>query len=247
VTQSEDLALYVEEVRGEGRLVHALDLPGFSHRGGPKESLDSAEMRSALSDYGTWLRSSKLAELTAATARLCRDRVPGSSLCLVEAERRAGAPVWQSGNAAVLFRIEERALSLEETEARLRFARAVLDAIERLVAGREVRLTPPKRTVPQTLEHVGNCIWWYASRLDDRLPEPEDLADEDGISRCLRLFGRASRFLLDMPLAERTRVVIPRRYPTRVPSEPWTHAKACRREAEHLWDHYRSLRRDLGN
>jgi hypothetical protein len=95
----------------------------------------------------------------------------------------------------------------------------------------------------EALTHVGNCIWWYASRVDDELPEPSESSEESPLARCIRLLADVRPFLLGIPGRERTRVHVPARFPTNDPSEPWTYAKVCRREAEHAWDHLGGIRR----
>jgi hypothetical protein len=163
------------------------------------------------------------------------------------AEHLSGAPVWESGNAAVLFEWDRRSLGDSEDLAHLRFVERTLKEMRATTSAlsidrRRERPAPNRRSVDETLDHVGNCIWWYCSRIDDGLAEPIDPPDEDPLDRIDRLFEGAKGFLLAVPVADRATIYHPTRFPTKDPNEPWTHTKACRRQAEHAWAHLRGLR-----
>jgi hypothetical protein len=84
---------------------------------------------------------------------------------------------------------------------------------------------------------MGNCVWWYCSRIDDVLPEPVEISEEAPMARIERLLEVAGEYLLAVPLQARMIVNVPTRFLTKDPREAWTHAKVCRREAEHMWEH----------
>ena len=61
------------------------------------------------------------------------------------------------------------------------------------------------------------------------------------MDRIERLLEAARECLLTVPLESRTIVHVPTRFLTKDPHEAWTHAKVCRREAEHMWEHLQTL------
>jgi hypothetical protein len=234
------LELYVEVAPGGDALVHAPSLPGFSVKVGRGASRER-RLRADLSVYARWAASHGLGSaLRAASALREAD--------WREVETVAGAPVWISGNAAVLFSVDRRPLSNREVMAHLDVVAAALSDMAEAVAGLslEERARGRRtggRSINETLTHVGNCIWWYASRIDDKLPEPEEDPAEAPLDRCVRLLADARAYLGSISGKARVGVHVPTRFPTYDPSEPWTHAKACRREAEHAWDHLAGVRR----
>jgi hypothetical protein len=158
------------------------------------------------------------------------------------AECVPGAPVWDSGNAAALFEHDRSPLDDVAVAAHLRFVRRVLDRIREAVvplsaSERARRPAPNRRPIDETLEHIGNCIWWYCSRIDDALPEPDEPEGEAWLDRIDRLFDVAEQHLLGIPLLARVEVHVPARFPTADSREPWNHTKVCRRQAEHVWAH----------
>jgi len=237
------LHLYVEIADDGFCMGHIPTLPGFCFRSQVDRDLE-AEARLHLATYARWLKDHDGADLIPSTLQLTRNRP--DALLVREVEQVDGAPVWESGNAAALFSIDHQTMSDDAIRATFRFVRLVLDEIRVHAAPlpsdqRVLRPTPERRSLNETLEHIGNCIWWYASRIDDALPEPPDVDGEDPLDRIDRLFDIVLSYMLSLPVSERARVHIPERYPTRDPSEPWTHAKVCRREAEHVWAHLGSL------
>lgn len=234
------LELYVEVAPGGDALVHAPSLPGFSVKVGRRASRDR-RLRADLSAYARWAASHGLAAAPRAAAAL-RDAD------WREVETVPGAPVWISGNAAALFSIDRQPLSRREVMAHLDVVAAALSDMAEAVAGlsQEERTRGRRtggRSIDDAFTHVGNCIWWYASRIDDKLPEPEEDPAEAPLDRCVRLLADARAYLASISGKARVRVHVPTRFPTHDPSEPWTHAKACRREAEHAWDHLGGVRR----
>jgi len=235
--------LLVEDAGTQGCLGHVPALPGLCFRARNAEEAE-AIASDRIAEYAAWLRAEGLADLTPGTAE------GSSALRVVVAEHVAGAPVWESGNAAVLFRYDLRPLDDRAIAAHLRFVRRVLDrmrdAVEPLSASDRVgRPAPDRRSIDETLEHVGNCVWWYCSRIDDDLPEPDELAGEDMLDRIDRLFAVAESHLLSVPYSARATVHVPTRFPTKDPNERWTYTKVCRRQAEHAWIHLCGLKRQV--
>jgi len=234
--------LLIEDAGTQGCLGHVPALPGLNFRADTATELEKAAP-ARIREYAQWLSAGGLADLTPETAE-----VGSSGLRIVVAEHLAGAPVWDSGNAAVLFQWDLRPLDDRAVAARLRFVRRVLDRMRELIAPlsseqRSRRPAPDRRSVDETLEHVGNCVWWYCSRIDDDLPEPEEIPNEDPLDRIDRLFEIAETFLFAVPLSARATVHVPARFPTADPNERWTHTKACPRQAEHAWAHLCGLKR----
>lgn len=102
---------------------------------------------------------------------------------------------------------------------------------------------PDRRSLAETLIHIGDCIWWYCSRLDGGLLELESPPDESPIERVGRLVEEAEELLLAVPLSARAEIHIPARFPSADPHEKWTHTMVCRRQAEHLWEHLQGIGR----
>jgi hypothetical protein len=243
------LDLLIEVAPGGAAFGHIPRLPGLCFRAGDVEQL-ARVAPAKVAEYARWLAGESLADLTplaAAAVRLARAGID-SDLQVEERERRDGAPVWISGQPAALFGHDRRPLTDDEVKAHLRFARQVVRRIRLMVSGladaeRAWKPAPDRRSLDETLTHVGNCVWWYCSRLDDALPEPEAIEDEDPMARIGRLLEQAAGFLVRFPLSERAEIRVPARFLTADPREPWTHTKVCRRQAEHLWEHLQGLPR----
>jgi len=237
------LDLLIEDAGTAGCLAHVPAFPGLCFRARTPEDAEAIAATCA-SEYAAWLRAENMTDLTPETA----EAVGTPDLRLVVAERLPGAPVWESGNAAVLFQWDLRPLDDRAIAAHLRFVRRALDRMRGMVdplsaPERAKRPAQGRRSVDETLEHIGNCVWWYCSRIDDDLPEPDEPVGEDPLDRIDRLFEIAESFLLAVSFTERARIHVPTRFRTADPNERWTHAKACRREAEHAWAHLGGLRR----
>ena len=238
--------LLAEDAGSQGCLGHIPALPGLCFRA---ETVADAEGLAPvrICEYADWLVENGLGDLTPEVGQLTSRGRAAASLRIVIAEHVAGAPVWKSGNPAVLFQHDLRPLDNDGVIAHLHFTRRALDEMREIVERlpdekRAWKPDPACRSVDETLEHIGNCIWWYCSRIDDTLPEPDDLPDEDPLDRMDRLFAAAKAYLLGVPLAERTRIHVPTRFPTSDPQERWTHTKVCRRQAEHVWAHLPGLK-----
>ncbi len=235
--------LYIE-VAGNGEcLCHTPALPGMCFRAKSVQEVHNIAVK-RIAAYARWLSSMHLAGLNPLAARLVELVSAGRvrDIRVAERERRDGAPVWISGNAAALFSVDHRALSDAEVRTHLRFVGQVIRQMRKLItplspAQRGWKPTHDRRSLNETFTHIGNCVWWYCSRIDDALPEPADKEGEDPFDRIERLFVAASEFLLAVPHNARTIVHVPTRYPTQDPSEPWTHTKVCRRQSEHMWAH----------
>jgi len=238
--------LLVEDAGALGCLGHIPTLPGLCFRAETVADVESlAPVR--IREYADWLAENGLGDLTPEVGHLASRGRAASSVRIVIAEHVAGAAVWKSGNPAVLFQHDLRSLDDDGVIAHLRFTRRALDEMREIVERlsdekRAWKPDPARRSVDETIEHVGNCIWWYCSRIDDELPEPEEPSGEASADRMDRLFAAAEAYLLDVPLSVRTTVHVPTRFPTSNPHERWTHTKVCRREAEHVWAHLPGLK-----
>ncbi|MGB2982466.1 MAG: hypothetical protein WBC63_01235 [Candidatus Bipolaricaulia bacterium] len=238
--------LLVEDAGGQGCLGHVPALPGLCFRAETVADVESlAPVR--IREYADWLAGNGLGDLTPEVAQLASRGRAASSLRIVVAEHVAGAPVWESGNAAVLFERDLHLLGDDGVTAHLRFTRRALDEMREIVERlpdekRAWKQDLGRRSVDETLEHVGNCVWWYCSRIDDAFPEPEEPSGESPWDRIDRLFEIAEHYLQSVPFAERSRIHVPTRFLTKDPHERWTHAKVCRRQAEHVWAHLPGLR-----
>ena len=240
------LELLVENAGRDGCLGHIPTLPGLCFRAETVADVESlAPVR--IREYADWLLENGLGDLTPEVAQLTSRGRAASSLRIVVAEHVAGAPVWESGNAAVLFERDLHLLGDDGVTAHLRFTRRALDEMREIVKRlsdekRAWKPDPARRSIDETIEHIGNCIWWYCSRIDDDLPEPEDALDETPVDRIDRLFDVAETYLMGVPLSARAAVHVPQRFPTSDPQERWTHSKVCRRQAEHVWAHLPGLK-----
>jgi len=163
----------------------------------------------------------------------------------------AGGPVGASGSPMALFARDRVPVAsqdvLEALSVAERIWKDITTWIDRLSpAQRRKPPSPGKRTIEETLEHFGNCFWWYCSRIDDGLPEWPDagLSQEERADSFLKL---ARAWCLERAAAESAIVSpnVPKRYPTDDPLEEWTLAKVIRRQAEHLWEHRGTLGRDV--
>ena len=237
-SELQPLDLLIEEAGESGCLAHVPTLPGFCFRA---ETVAQAKASAPgrIAEYVAWLRAERLTDLTTDTAKAARE---GGDVRVAIAECVRGAPVWKSGNAATLFDADHRPLDDVEIVARLRVVRRVLDGIREAAAPlsaseRAHRPAPNRRSIDETLEHIGNCIWWYCSRIDDDLPEPDEPEGESWLDRIDRLFDAAERYLPGVPLSTRAEIHVPTRFPTDDPYERWNHTKVCRRQAEHVWAH----------
>jgi len=249
--ESSVLELRIEDAGVDGCMAHVTALPGLCFRARTVGDLMKAAP-ARIEEYARWLEAERLCDLTSATRKLTQqvDTGEGIHSRIVVSERVAGAPVWESGNAAVLFDHDLRPLPDDDVRAHLRFVRRALgwirEAVEPLsLEARRRRPAPDRRSIDETLEHVGNCVWWYGSRIDDDLPEPEEFPDEDPLDRIDRLFESAEAFLLAVSDSARATIHVPKRFPTYDPAERWTHTKVCRRQAEHAWAHLCGLKQQL--
>lgn len=245
------LDLMVEFTPGDGAMAHVPDLPGLSFRPAGAADAGAAAWGAAALAGAPAAARAHLAWLRARHGPLPPEDVMQAvgAMRFRLAEVQEGAPLWSSGNAAALFVRDHDVLDDASVDAHLRVAELALVEIRSLVATvarKRLAWRPAagRRSLAETLEHLGNVAWWYAARLDDDRPESPELADEYPGDRPLRLLADARAFLLAVPPDRRTTVVVPRRYPTRDRGEPWTHAKACRREAEHALEHLPGVRRD---
>lgn len=243
------LDLYVEVAPGGAAMGHVPRLPGLAFRAGDAEQL--ARVAAAkVREYLRWLDAERIADLNATAAELEKlERTGhGDLIRITEREQVAGAALWITDQPAALFLVDRYALDDEDVAAHIRLTRQVLRRMRLAVAGlapaeRAWKPAPDRRSLDETLTHVGDCTWWYASRIDDALPEPAAIPDEEPIDRAARLLDLAAESLIAVPLSARTTVHVPTRFLSADPVEAWTHAKACRRLAEHAWEHLQGLAR----
>ncbi len=240
---------FLVEVAPGGVVGHVPRLPGLCFRAGDADQIARIALAKTR-EYVQWLVDEHLEDLSSLTSQLVQlvRAGHGDEIRVVERERCEGAPVWISGNPAVLFRRDRYALTDEEVHAHFRFVRQAVRRMRLAVAGlapdeRAWKPAPDRRSLDETLNHIGDCIWWYCTRLDDTLPEPAPEPDQAPIDRAARLVDWAEGFLCSFPLSRRTEVHVPARFLTSDPREPWTHAKVCRRQAEHVWEHLQGVPR----
>ena len=243
------LDLLVEDAGIQGCLAHIPALPGCCFRAeSVAELMDTVLAR--IAEYAHWLLAEGLADITSETVALTRQVRIGdlSGVRVVKKEHLPGAPVWESGSPAALFEHDLQPLDDGAVDSHLRLVCRVLGEMRELVAPLSVeqrarRPAADRRSIDETLEHIGNCVWWYCSRIDDELPEPDEPEDESPLDRIGRLFDAAEAYLQGVPFSARTTIHVPTRFPTSDPSERWTHTKVCRRQAEHVWAHLPGLKR----
>jgi predicted RNase H-like HicB family nuclease len=250
IARLDTLDLLVEVAPGEGCLAHIPALPGLCFRANdPEEAQRIASGQ--IADYVEWLSSRGIPITVSASYALLRRASIRDfiGVRVVEMERRVGSPVWVSGNPAVLFDYDRHALCNRVVDSHLRFARSIAKHIR----AKATRLYPEqrdrkpaanRRSVNEMLTHIGDCVWWYCSRIDNELPEPEERKEEDPADRMKRLLDDADEYLRAVPLLARMTVHIPSRFRTKNPYEEWTHTKVCRRQAEHLWEHLQALKKE---
>jgi len=239
--------LLVEDASRAGCMGHIPALPGLCFRAATTVEVERVAP-ARIVDYARWLVAEDLADLEPeATALAGRVRAQDESrVRVVVAEHVAGAPVWESGNAAALFERDLHPLTDDAVCGHLRLVRRILERVREATsplsaAQRARRPAPDRRSIDETLTHIGNCVWWYCSRIDDALPEPEEPPGEDPLDRIDRLSTAANAHLLAVPFSQRAGVHVVTRFPTKDPHERWTHTKVCRRQAEHAWEHLPGL------
>jgi hypothetical protein len=247
-SQHTPLDLLVEDAGSQGCLGHIPTLPGLCFRAETAAELQNTAL-ARIAEYVGWLLAEGLGDLTPEVSLLTRQVQTEdlSGVRVIETECLVGSPVWESGNPAVLFESDLQPLDDGAVVAHLRFVRRVLARMRQLVsplspARRAQRPAPDRRSLDETLEHIGNCVWWYCSRIDDGLPEPEEPPDEDPLDRIDQLCELAEAYLLGVPFSARAAIHVPTRFPTSDPHERWTHTKVCRRQAEHVWAHLPGLK-----
>ncbi len=251
-SQLPPLELYIEIAPGEGWFCHIPTLPGLCFR-----ATNQAEVNRLaagyIHNYIKWLTDEELTDLNGTVTHMAAPSNSGreESFPLILKETRQGSPVWISGNAAALFSYDLMPLDDPTIHAYLRFTRQVMRCISSIIdqlpaAMRTHKADTEHRSFDEMLTHIGNCVWWYCSRINDELPEPDEPAHEDPLIRIARLLDQAEQYLCSVPVSERNIVHIPARFKTIDPDEPWTHTKASQREAEHMWEHLSELKEAIG-
>ncbi len=222
------------EMTPDGRGVgHVLDFPGCHLRGESRADI-VARAPTEVGRYLAWCGRHGLAPRPAGG--------PEDATAVRVIESLPGAALWESGNPAALFLKDREPLADDEVRMHFQVVRAACDDIARAVTGLDAAVlqakpAPDRRSLEETLTHIGNCMWWYCSRLSDDLPEPDRDCPASGLARIGHLLPFAEQWLIDFPQQRRRDVLVPRRHPSNDPGEPWTHRKACRRQAEHVLEH----------
>ncbi len=251
-SQLPPLELYIEIAPGEGWFCHIPQLPGLCFRAANQAELNRLTA-GYIHKYIKWIIDEKLTDLNGTVAHMAArsnsDREDAFPFILKETKQ--GSPVWISGNAAAFFSCDLFPLDDSTIRAHLRFTRQVMRRISSIIvplpeSQRTHKAGSEQRSINEMLTHIGNCVWWYCSRLDDELPEPDEPAHEDPLIRIGRLLDQAERYLTSVPASERNTVHIPARFKSIDPNEQWTHTKVCRRQAEHMWEHLSELKEVVG-
>ena len=245
------LVLLIETAPNGAAAGHVPAFPGLSFRAGDREQLLRLAGTKVV-EYLRWLESEKLADLTPLTQELGKLVAAGfgDEIEVRVREEVAGAPLWLSGEPAAMFVDDRYALTDEEIAATFRFARQIVRRMRMLTAGladrqRAWKPAPDRRSLDESLVHLADCAWWYCSRIDDTLPEPNPDPEAAPAELLAARLDAAAAFLAAVPFDRRLDVHVPERLPSRDPQEPWTHKKACRREGEHLWEHLLGLPRAI--
>lgn len=177
---------------------------------------------------------------------------PSGVVRVLEEEFTAGGPVGASGSPMALFARDRVSVRTSDAGEALDVAAHAWADIVRLIGSlspdeRSIQPSAGKRTIEETLEHVGNCFWWYCSRIDEELPEWPDagLSFEERADVFLQR-ARAWCLARAGTGGSVAAVKVPTRYPTDDPAERWTLGKVVRRQAEHLWEHLGTVERDVG-
>jgi hypothetical protein len=245
------LALLIESTPNGAAAGHVPALPGLCFRAGDKEQLIRVGGAKVV-EYLRWLEGEKLADLTPLAQELVKLVAAGfgDEIEVRVREAVAGAPLWFSGEPAALFVDDRYALTDEEVAATFRFARQVVRRMRVLTAGladrqRVWKPAPDRRSLDETLVHLADSAWWFCSRIDDTLAEAILDPEATPVELLASRVEAAAEHLAQVPFDRRLDVHVPARFPSRDPQEPWTHKKACRREAEHLWEHLLGLPRAI--
>lgn len=246
-SQLPPLELFIETAPGEGCFGHIPALPGLCFRAVDPAGLDQRSTE-YIHNYINWLINESLTDLNPTVARLAGQASSAElrSCRVIVIEAKQGSPVWISGNPAALFDYDLHPLDDPSIFAHLRFTRTVFNRISNIIdpLSQSQRARKPGdeyRSVNEMLTHIANCVWWYCSRIDDELPEPNELDEEPRLARIDRLLVQAERYLISVPDSARNQIYIPSRFQTNDPAEQWTHTKVCRRQAEHMWEHLAEL------
>lgn len=240
------IRIYLEMTpSGEG-VAHLPSLPGDSFR---FRTRDEVLMR-AIEECGAYIRWVKARNIAASLALTGPEIADHPALCRATVvEELPGREIWESGKAAVMFECD---LGLVDEEKIRRHFIVLQAALEELVTRAQavpaerwdVAPEPGRRTLRETLVHVGNAVWWYCSRIDDAVSEPEG---EDGdqtsdpAGRILRLADWALSWCLSLDNDRREQIQRPTRHLTDDPEELWTLGKVLRRQAEHAVEHLRAM------
>jgi predicted RNase H-like HicB family nuclease len=164
------------------------------------------------------------------------------------AEERTGQAgvVGESGAAMALFDIDGHPPGLNTLWPVVMTTAAAITALAGTVepGNWNSRPHPNRRSLDDVFRHLGNCLWWYCSRLDDTLPEWPD-GGLTPLERFNNFLPLARQYYAEWPADRIQQVTVPHRYPSADPAEPWQYGKSLRRQAEHLREHLYYLQRDI--
>jgi hypothetical protein len=238
------IRIYLEHAPSGGGVAHLPGLPGDSFRFHNRDEI----LLRAIEECTAYFRWLKAKNILAPLALAAPEEQPALSRATV-VEEQAGREIWESGTAAVMFECD---LGLVDDEWIRRHFIVIQTALEDLVSRAlavpqeewDTPAEPGKRTLREQLIHVGNAVWWYCSRVDDTVPEPEG---EDGDQtpdppgRILRLTEWALHWCLGLDRDHREQIQRPTRFLSDDPEELWTLGKVLRRLAEHSIEHLRAM------
>lgn len=169
---------------------------------------------------------------------------------VAEFVRNSAGEVGASGAPMALFSSDKNELSKRNVEEAFTVTGYIRQEIENRVEGlskEEFEFQPNsnRRSLQETLQHIGNTVWWYCSRIDQKVDQWAD-NNLNELNRIEFFHEKARIFLLEkIKEGESNKVYIPTLYPTLDPGEKWTARKVLRRQVEHLWEHYRYLDKSL--
>ena len=244
------IELHLEMTRHEGGMAHVFEFPGCCFRGENREGI-LARTAVEVGRYLSWCEEHGLTDVSSLVKSIIRARkrassASGPAIVARVVEMVEGAPLWKSSQPAALFENDHEAMDDAGVQNHFRAARSVYQDVARLVSELEpaqlaYHIDDESRSLEETLTHVGDCVWWYCSRISDELPEPGEEIPAGGLARIQALLPQAEEFLLAFPLERRGEEIVPARFPSGDPQERWTHRKACRRLVEHMMEHLRGI------
>jgi len=247
------IQLYLElSPGGQTGIAHVPDIPGCHFAGATREDL-VGRASAEVSRYLDWCAAHGLGDLDARVAAIVKARkkavaASGPALVLRVAEEKEGDVGRENDAPSALFDRDHESPDDPSIHAHFRVVRAAYEEMARLVNAadeRDLAARPGDGSASpaETLDHIGDGLWWLCSRIADDLPEPGADCPAHGLARIQCLIPWAEAWMLSIPAERRADVVVPARFPSRDHAEAWTFGKVCRRQAEHMVDHLGELKR----